>query len=161
MTACTWRRSASRPPTTAPGDPGSTDTNCYSPCDHKHPVQTAAVTPITDAGGYYTSTNVEGALQEAGASIAASGAPATADYLVGTAQAGLSAEIVVGTTPGGELGGTWASPTVDATHSGSAHTDYTPRRADHAGRHHVRDGTGPARLGRAPTGRCSPSTRRA
>ncbi len=51
----------------------------------------------------------------------ASGAPTTADYLVGTAQAGLSAEIVVGTSPGGELGGTWASPTVDATHSGSAH----------------------------------------
>lgn len=49
------------------------------------------------------------------------GAPNGADYLVGTAQAGLSAEIVVGTTPGGELGGTWASPTVDATHSGSAH----------------------------------------
>jgi len=48
-------------------------------------------------------------------------APTTADYLVGTAQAGLSAEIVVGATPGGELGGTWASPTVDATHSGSAH----------------------------------------
>lgn len=44
-----------------------------------------------------------------------------ADYLVGTAHAGLSAEIVVGTTPGGELGGTWASPTVDATHSGSTH----------------------------------------
>ena len=49
------------------------------------------------------------------------GAPTTADYLVGTADGGLSAEIVVGTTPGGELGGTWASPTVDATHSGSAH----------------------------------------
>jgi len=49
------------------------------------------------------------------------GAPTTADYLVGTAQGGLSAEIVVGTTPGGELGGTWAAPTVDATHSGSAH----------------------------------------
>ena len=49
------------------------------------------------------------------------GAPTTADYLVGTAQAGLSAEIVVGTTPGGELGGTWASPTVDASHSGSTH----------------------------------------
>ena len=30
-------------------------------------------------------------------------------------------EIVAGTAPGGELGGTWASPTVDATHSGSAH----------------------------------------
>ena len=48
-------------------------------------------------------------------------APSTPDYLVGTAQAGLSAEIVVGATPGGELGGTWASPTVDATHSGSSH----------------------------------------
>lgn len=48
-------------------------------------------------------------------------APSDADYLVGTAHAGLSAEIVVGTTPGGELGGTWGSPTVDATHSGSAH----------------------------------------
>lgn len=49
------------------------------------------------------------------------GAPTTADYLVGTAQGGLSAEIVVGATPGGELGGTWGSPTVDATHSGTAH----------------------------------------
>jgi len=29
----------------------------------------------------------------------------------------------VGATPGGELGGTWTSPTVDATHSGSAHHD--------------------------------------
>ncbi len=48
-------------------------------------------------------------------------APDDADYLVGTAQAGLSAEIVVGTTPGGELGGTWPSPTVDAVHSGSSH----------------------------------------
>jgi len=54
----------------------------------------------------------------------AGAAPTTADYLVGTAQAGLSAEIVVGTSPGGELGGTWGSPTVDATHSGSAHTDF-------------------------------------
>jgi hypothetical protein len=54
-------------------------------------------------------------------SLSEVGAPDTADYLVGTAQAGLSAEIVVGTTPGGELGGTWASPTVDATHAGSAH----------------------------------------
>lgn len=53
-------------------------------------------------------------------------APANADYLVGTAHADLSAEIVVGTTPGGELGGTWASPTVDAIHSGSAHADFIP-----------------------------------
>lgn len=49
------------------------------------------------------------------------GAPTDANYLVGTANAGLSNEIVVGTTPGGELGGTWPSPTVDATHSGSTH----------------------------------------
>lgn len=52
---------------------------------------------------------------------AASGAPTGADYLVGSSQAGLSAEIVVGTAPGGELGGTWASPTVDTVHSGSSH----------------------------------------
>lgn len=51
-------------------------------------------------------------------------APANADYLVGTANGDLSGEIVVGATPGGELGGTWASPTVDATHSGSAHADF-------------------------------------
>jgi hypothetical protein len=48
-------------------------------------------------------------------------APIGADYLVGTANGSLTGEIVVGTTPGGELGGTWTSPTVDATHSGSAH----------------------------------------
>lgn len=47
--------------------------------------------------------------------------PVNANYLVGTANASLSNEIVVGTTPGGELGGTWASPTVDATHAGSDH----------------------------------------
>lgn len=40
------------------------------------------------------------------------GAPTDADYLVGTANAGLSNEIVVGATPGGQLGGTWGSPDV-------------------------------------------------
>lgn len=50
-------------------------------------------------------------------------APSDVDYLVGTADAGLSNEIAVGATPGGELGNTWASPTVDGTHSGSAHHD--------------------------------------
>lgn len=48
-------------------------------------------------------------------------APNSVDYLVGTASGSLTSEIAVGTTPGGELGGTWASPTVDTTHSGSAH----------------------------------------
>jgi hypothetical protein len=67
-----------------------------------------------------TATDVQAAIDEL-AAAPGGGAPTTADYLVGTAQGGLSAEIVVGTTPGGELGGTWASPTVDATHSGSSH----------------------------------------
>lgn len=49
------------------------------------------------------------------------GAPTTATYLTTTAQAGLTNEVVVGATPGGELGGTWAAPTVDALHSGSTH----------------------------------------
>jgi hypothetical protein len=42
-----------------------------------------------------------------------SGAPDDADYLVGTTNGDLSAEIVVGTSPGGELGGTWGTPTLD------------------------------------------------
>ena len=59
-------------------------------------------------------------------------APSGADYLVGTSNGGLSAEIVVGTTPGGELGGTWDSPTIDTTHSGSSHSSvpYTPTDND-------------------------------
>jgi hypothetical protein len=52
---------------------------------------------------------------------AGTNAAVDATYLVTTAHAGLSAEIVVGATPGGELGGSWAAPTVDATHAGSAH----------------------------------------
>lgn len=47
------------------------------------------------------------------ASSGGSGAPTDADYLVGTANAGLSAEIPVGTTPGGDLAGvssSWAAP---------------------------------------------------
>jgi hypothetical protein len=37
----------------------------------------------------------------------------TIDFLTGTATGSLSGEIVAGTAPGGELGGTWASPTID------------------------------------------------
>jgi hypothetical protein len=58
------------------------------------------------------------------------GAPDDATYLVGAAHGDLSAEIVAGATPGGELGGTWGSPTVAATHSGSAH-----HAQDHSARH--------------------------
>lgn len=57
-------------------------------------------------------------------------APPDAGYLVTVADDDLSNEVVVGATPGGELGGTWAAPTVDATHSGSAH-----HAEDHAARH--------------------------
>jgi hypothetical protein len=53
------------------------------------------------------------------------------DFLVGTATGLLSGEIVAGTTPGGELGNTWASPTVDATHAGSNHLQ--PVRKNSAG----------------------------
>lgn len=69
---------------------------------------------------------------------AGAGAPTDADYLVGTANGGLSNEIVVGTSPGGELGGTWASPTVDATHSGSAH--HTRSHAITSGSDHSHSG---------------------
>lgn len=58
------------------------------------------------------------------------GAPVSADYLVGTATGELGSEIVAGTVPGGELGGTWAAPTVDSTHSGSAHHDAVTLAAD-------------------------------
>jgi hypothetical protein len=65
--------------------------------------------------------DAKAAIDEVARISGSTGAPTTVDYLVGTASGSLSAEIVVGTTPGGELGGTWASPTVDATHSGSTH----------------------------------------
>jgi len=68
------------------------------------------------------------------------GAPTDATYLVTTAHDDLSGEVVVGATPGGELGGTWASPTVDAVHSGSSHAQVQEaaeatavQRANHTG----------------------------
>jgi hypothetical protein len=81
-----------------------------------HAASAISVTPFSSIAA----TTVQAALEEI-VSEATSGAPTTADYLVGTAQGGLSAEIVVGTSPGGELSGTWASPTVDVVHSGSSH----------------------------------------
>lgn len=81
-----------------------------------HDASAISVVPF----GTIAATDVQAALEEVVAE-ASSGAPTNADYLVGTANGSLSNEIVVGTTPGGELGGTWASPTVDASHSGSTH----------------------------------------
>ena len=51
------------------------------------------------------------------------GAPTDATYLTTTTNGTLTNEVVVGATPGGELGGTWSSPTVDTVHSGSSHAD--------------------------------------
>jgi hypothetical protein len=99
--------------------------------DHKHAMPANPVTAHEAAGDPHT-----GYVREADANwvdltdggetalhshAGGGGAPTNVDYLVGTANATLSNEIVVGTSPGGELGGTWASPTVDATHSGSTH----------------------------------------
>jgi hypothetical protein len=80
----------------------------------------ASAISFTPAGSI-AATDVQAAIEEVASEAGGGGAPTDVDYLVGTASGGLSAEIVVGTSPGGELGGTWASPTVDATHSGSSH----------------------------------------
>ena len=81
--------------------------------------------------GTIAATNVQDAIEEV-ASEGAGGAPTDVNYLVGTADGGLSNEIVVGTTPGGELDNTWASPTVDGTHSGSAHHAESHAMASHS-----------------------------
>ena len=73
-------------------------------------------------------------------------APSDVDYLVGTSSSGLSAEIVVGATPGGELGGTWASPTVDATHAGSTHLALGSTSSTAAAGDHVHAATGGGEL---------------
>jgi hypothetical protein len=91
-----------------------------------------------NAWNWVTLITLDGGTVWFGEAVTASGggggAPTTADYLVGTAQGGLSAEIVVGTTPNGELGGTWGAITVDATHSGSAHhTESHQSRHNNAG----------------------------
>ena len=85
-------------------DVGTADT--FTRGDHKHAIPADPVTAHAAAADPHT-----GYLREA----------TTVDFLVGTATAELAGEIVVGATPGGELGGTWAAPTVDATHSGTAH----------------------------------------
>jgi len=112
-----------------------------------------SATPPTNVGDVLTIATLTPLLAD-WETPAATGAPTGADYLVGTAQAGLSAEIVVGTTPGGELGGTWASPTVDATHSGSAHlalgaTSSTAAAGDHT---HAGSGVGPLLIEDTPAG---------
>jgi len=72
-------------------------------------------TEAYDATGWNADNSVptKDAVRDKIESMSITGAPTDVDYLVGTANGSLSAEIVVGTTPGGELGGTWGSPTLD------------------------------------------------
>lgn len=74
----------------------------------------------TDWTGSADPGNVDDALDQLADRLAAVQA---ATVLVGAATGGFSAEIVVGTSPNGELGGSWTAITVDATHSGSSHAD--------------------------------------
>jgi hypothetical protein len=100
--------------------------------DHVH--ATGAGTPSTQAFGDSAATGTGPAAAMTDHKHAMPADPTTnlrtIDYLVGTASGELSGEIAVGTSPGGELGGTWASPTVDSTHSGSAHHDAITIGAD-------------------------------
>ena len=107
-------------------------------------------------GHVLTATSATAAAFQA---AAGGGAPTGADYLVGTAQGGLSAEIVVGTTPGGELGGTWASPTVDATHAGSTHLALGSTGATAAAGNHTHAGGAVSRMNipQTPTVSTSPA----
>lgn len=96
---------------------------------HVHPLGSHDHSGVSGHGGNIPAASVTGlsTVATTGAFGDLSGTPSIpADlsaipFLVTTAQAGLSAEVVVGEAPGGELGGTWPSPTVDASHSGSTH----------------------------------------
>lgn len=72
----------------------------------------ATVESATSSGNCVEFTSDDN-IVDSGAPCLATAAPVDADYLVGTANATLTNEIVAGTSPGGELGGTWASPTLD------------------------------------------------
>lgn len=93
---------------------GGTD---YSIVFQPHATMTETTTyllPAADgSSGQVLHTDGSGNLSWDSDDGAGGGAPTDADYLVGTANGSLSAEIVVGTSPGGELGGTWSSPTID------------------------------------------------
>ena len=77
------------------------------------------------------------------------GAPINIDFLVGQSNGTLTDEIVVGTAPQGELGGSWASPTIDDSVAVSSWTLTTPTvsggitdsDSSAAGRLYIADGT--------------------
>lgn len=87
----------------------------------------AAVTAIVDKRAVF--------YEDTAAGGGGGGAPLGAGYLVTVADVDLTGEVVVGLTPGGELGGTWPAPTVNATHSGSSHADAAAAGASVADAH--------------------------
>jgi hypothetical protein len=74
-------------------------------------------TPSNGDLGYNSTANalnarINGATVALGAG-GGGGAPTTSTYLLTTADGSLPNAVTVGTSPGGELGGTWAAPTID------------------------------------------------
>lgn len=81
----------------------------------------AADIPIEDAGGYFTSTEVEGALQEIGAAIGGSGAPTNATYITQVPNGTLTNEQALSLLATGIMKSTTATGVVSIASLG---TDY-------------------------------------
>ena len=81
----------------------------------------AADIPIADAGGYFTSTDVEGALQEIGAIIGSSGAPINATYVTQVPNTTLTNEQALSLLSTGIMKSTTATGVVSIASIG---TDY-------------------------------------
>ena len=88
---CTTAGSPPPAPTDTTGSVGTTTSGCYATCDHKHPAQTATVTPFTPTGTV-AATNVQAAIAEVAAEVGGvgiSGTPTTGQ--VPTATSGTAA----------------------------------------------------------------------
>ena len=113
------------------------------------------VSDTSDFNSILSSTDdtVQKALDVLDDAVATGGAaPINADYLVGTANDVLSAEIVVGTTPGGDLGNTWAAPSVDDDSHNHVYSNIDETTSSNwIGRVSDETGTGKWVFGTAPT----------
>ncbi len=77
--------------------------------------------PIADAGGYFTTDNVEAALQQLGAAVGAAGAPTNATYITQVPSGSLSAEQALSLLATGLLKSTTATGVLSIATQG---TDY-------------------------------------